>query len=48
MISRDVSDRFACVFQLDYIDNQYLISVPLAFDTASLAGRRMESLTDIR
>lgn len=29
-------------------DGQYVVSVPLAFDGASLAGRRMESLVDIQ
>ena len=33
---------------LDYVDGQYVVSVPLAFDGVSLAGRSMESLVDIQ
>jgi uncharacterized protein YegL len=33
---------------LDYVDGQYIVSVPVAFDGTTLAGRRMESLADIR
>ena len=32
---------------LDYIDGQYIVAVPMAFDAQSLAGRRLESLADL-
>jgi hypothetical protein len=33
---------------LDYVDSQYVVSVPLAFDSASLVGRRIENVMDVR
>lgn len=33
---------------LDYVDGQYVVSVPLGFDGVSLGGRRMESVVNVQ